>query len=91
MHSELDEILTRVKALDIGEMNQPHIRAHLKWEAGQMITHLKPDDLTDLELSALIAVLHAAHARILGGPSDSRPTFTLIPGEEPPVLSQSAG
>lgn len=91
MTSELNEIITRVKALDIGEMNQPHIRAHLKWEASQMITHLTPDDLTDLELSALIAVLHAAHARILGGPSSSRPTLTIVPSEESAELCESVG
>lgn len=91
MTSELNEIITRVKALDIGEMNQPHIRAHLKWEASQMITHLKSDDLTTIELSALIAVLHAAHARILDGPSSTRPTLAIVPGEQPAELCQSAG
>lgn len=91
MRSELTEMLTRVKALDLGEMNQPHIRAHLKWEAGQMVSHLKPDDLTDIELSALIAVLHAAHARILAGPTAGRPTLTLIPSQSAPQLRESVG
>ena len=52
----------------------------LKWEAGQMVSHLTPDKLTTLELAALIAVLHAAHARVLGGPSSSRPTLSIITG-----------
>lgn len=91
MTSELNEIITRVKALDIGDMNQPHIRAHLKWEAGQMITHLQPDDLTDMELSALIAVLHAAHARVLGDPSSTRPTLTIVSGEATPEFSEATG
>jgi hypothetical protein len=91
MESELNEIITRVKALDIGGMNQPNVRAHLKWEAGQMVTRLNPDDLTDIELAALIAVLHAAHARVLGGPSSTRPTLTLIPSESAPQFCESVG
>lgn len=91
MESELHEIITRVRsALDIGETSQTRMRPHLKWEAGQMVSHLNPDKLTTLELAALIAVLHAAHARVLSGPADSRPTLTLIPtGEESPELRQS--
>lgn len=92
MTSELNEIITRVKAaLDIGESSQPKMRPHLQWEAGQMVSHLKPDDLTTLELAALIAVLHTPHARVLGGPSGTRPTLTLIPGEAPPQLRESVG
>lgn len=92
MDSERNEIITRVKgALDIGESSQPKMRPHLKWEAGQMVTHLNPDDLTTLELAALIAVLHTAHARVLDGPSSTRPTLTLIPGESAPQLCESVG
>lgn len=92
MDSERNEIITRVSAaLEIGETSQTRMRPHLKWEAGQMITHLTRDKLTTLELASLIAVLHAAHARVLAGPADCRPSLTLIPGEETAELRQSAG
>lgn len=92
MDSERNEIITRVTgALDVGESSQPKMRPHLKWAAGQMVTHLKPDDLTTLELAGLIAVLHAAHARVLDGPSSTRPTLAIVPGEQPAELCQSAG
>jgi hypothetical protein len=88
--SELNEIITRVRAaLDIGETSQ--MRPHLAWEAGQMVSHLQPDDLTTLELAALVAVLHAAHARVLGGPASSRPTLTIVPDESGSQRFESAG
>lgn len=92
MTSELDEILTRVKAaLDTGSSSPLKMRPHLKWEAGQMVTHLKPDDLTTLELAGLIAVLHTAHARVLAGPSSTRPTLTVVPAEAAAEGFQSVG
>lgn len=89
MSAEHTEIITRVKAaLDIGNTDQQRMRPHLKWEAGRMVTHLKSDDLTTLELAALIAVLHSAHARVLGGPADSRPTLSIV-SETPAEFRQS--
>jgi hypothetical protein len=89
MDIELTEILTRVKAaLQVGATSQ--MRPHLKWEAGQMVSHLTPDKLTTLELAALVAVLHAAHARVLRGPADSRPTLTVV-GEETPEFGEATG
>jgi hypothetical protein len=88
MTSELNDILTRVAAaLDIGETSQ--MRPHLKWEASQMVSHLTPDDLTTLELAALVAVLHAAHTRVLDGPAGTRPTLTIVPGETRPERFES--
>jgi hypothetical protein len=92
MDSERNEIITRVSgALEVGDSCQHHVRPHLVWEAGQMVTHLKPNDLTTLELAGLIAVLHAAHARVLAGPTSTRPTLTIVPGETAPQLRESVG
>lgn len=41
------------------------VRPHLVWEVKQILTHITPDDLTDTELAALVAVLRAPHARWL--------------------------
>lgn len=94
MTIEADEIITRVKgSLDIGDASHPqnNVRPHLEWEARQMVSHLTPDKLTTLELAGLIAVLHSAHARVLGGPTSSQPTFTVIPGEQPPEFRKATG
>jgi hypothetical protein len=55
------------------------IRAHLKWEAGTMISRLNADDLTTGELAAFIAVLHAADARVITPPAGDRPLLRIIP------------
>jgi hypothetical protein len=92
MDSERDEIITRINgALKVGNSTQHHVRPHLMWEAGEMVTHLQPSDLTTLELAGLIAVLHAAHARVLGGPSSTRPTLTIAPMEAAAEGFQSVG
>lgn len=82
MDSEQYQIITRVKAaLDVGATDKARMRPHLAWEAGEMVSRLNADDLTTLELTALIAVLHAAHARVLTGPTESRPVLTVVPSE----------
>jgi hypothetical protein len=50
-----------------------------EWEAGQMVSRLKPDDLTTGELAALVAVLHAAHARAITPPTGDRPFLRIVP------------
>jgi hypothetical protein len=78
--SELEEIRTRINAaLDITDLAQQSIRAHLEWEAREMIAHIPPDKMTALELAAVIAILHIAHARILVPPSDGRPVLRVVP------------
>lgn len=90
MGSEQYEIITRVKAaLDAGATDQAKMRPHLVWEAGQMVSRLKAEDLTTCELAALIGVLHAAHARVLTGPTASRPTLRVLPTLEPTQLRES--
>ena len=93
MSSELNEIRTRLNAaLDImpTEMAQERIRAHLEWEVREMIAHVTPDKMTALELAAVIAVLHNAHARILMPPTGGRPILRVIPDcEEPAEICES--
>jgi hypothetical protein len=55
-------------------------REHLEWEAFQMVSNLGPEDLTTLELAALIGVLHAAHARrVITAPTGDRPLLRIVP------------
>lgn len=95
MSSELNEIRTRIiAALDLmpSEIAEQRIRAHLEWEAREMIAHISPDKMTALELAALIAILHSAHARVLTLPTGGRPTLRIVPAElEAAKFSESAG
>lgn len=93
MSAELNEITARVAgALDIVPIGaDADIRAHLEWEAREMITHLSPEKLTVQELAALIAVLHAAHARALVLPTARRPILRLATTLDAPKLSEPVG
>jgi hypothetical protein len=55
------------------------IRAHLLWELRQMMAAMPPDDLTNSELAAAVAVLQAAHARAIAPPTEDRPIFRIVP------------
>ena len=79
---EADAIRARMNAaLDIAltEGAPPHtIRAHLEWEAREMVARISPDKMTAMELAALVAVLHTAHARILAAPGGGRPVLRVV-------------
>jgi hypothetical protein len=95
MSSELNEIRTRINAaLDImpTEMAADRIRAHLEWEAREMLWHVPPDKMTPSELAALIAVLHSAHARVLTAPVGGKPILRIVPTElQTAQFSESIG
>jgi hypothetical protein len=94
MTSELNEIRTRInKALDLmpTEVAEQRLRAHLEWEAREMIAHIPPDKMTASELAAIIAVLHMAHARVLMAPTGGRPTLRVIPREDSAEVLESIG
>ena len=78
--TEIAELRAHIDSmLGVVTTGRGQIRAHLKWEAGQMITRLTPDDLTTPELAALVAVLHAAHARVVTPPAGDHPFLRIVP------------
>jgi hypothetical protein len=95
MSSELNEIRSRInKALDLmpTEVAEQRLRAHMEWEAREMIAHVTPDKMTASELAAIIAVLHLAHARVLMAPTGGRPLLRVIPAHEVSTeICESAG
>ena len=96
MSSELNEIRTRINAaLDImpTEMAADRIRAHLEWEAREMLWHVTPDRMTSTELAALVAVLHSAHARVLTIPVGGKAALRIVPSQplEAAQLGESVG
>ena len=50
---------------------------HLRWELEQVMSRVRPQDLSGVELAALLAVLAPAHCRVIGGPA-SRPSLTVL-------------
>lgn len=50
---------------------------HLRWELTQVMTRVQPDDLSNAEIAALLAILRPALTRIVGGPT-SGPRLRLV-------------
>jgi hypothetical protein len=42
----------------------------LQWELEQVMTRVKPSDLSAAEVAALLDILRPAHCRVIGGPVD---------------------
>jgi hypothetical protein len=57
---------------------------HLRWELHQMMSRVRPEDLSAVEIAALLAILTSAHSRVIGGPA-SRPRLRVVGvrGEHP--------
>lgn len=63
---------------------------HLRWELEQVMSRVRPEDLSAAEVAALLAILMPAHSRVIGGPP-GRPRLRVIGsrGEHPaPQLAQ---
>jgi hypothetical protein len=50
---------------------------HLRLELRQLMSRLRPDDLSAAEIAGLLAILVPAHARIIGGPA-GRPGLRIL-------------
>lgn len=42
---------------------------HLRWELQQVMSRVRPEDLSANEIAALLAILTPAHCRVIGGPA----------------------
>lgn len=42
---------------------------HLRWELQQMMSRVRPDDLSVAEIVALLDILKPANSRVIGGPA----------------------
>jgi hypothetical protein len=51
--------------------------ARLRLELRQLMSHVRPDDLSAAEIFCLLAILAPAHARVIGGPAD-RPGLCVL-------------
>jgi hypothetical protein len=57
---------------------------HLRWELRQVMSRVRPEDLSAPEITALLGVLTPAHSRVIGGPA-SRPPIGLGVGDKHPT------
>lgn len=55
---------------------------HVRWELEQVMTRVRPEDLSATEIAALLEILRPAHARVVGGPA-SRPGLRILRSEYP--------
>ena len=55
---------------------------HVRWELEQVMTRVRPEDLSATEIAALLAILRPAHARVVGGPA-SRPGLRILRSKYP--------
>jgi hypothetical protein len=83
--TELSELTDRISAAgDYVKAGQTRLLPHLRWELEQVMSRVRPDDLSAAEIAALLAILGPAHSRVIGGPA-GRPGFcvTGVSGENP--------
>lgn len=74
---ELVDQATRLREQDgVEHHEETCLSPHLRWELQQMMSRVRPDDLSVVETAALLAILVPAHRRVIGGPA-SRPLLRV--------------
>lgn len=66
---KLSEVGDRINAAR-GYTRSGHAKVlpHLRWELKQVMSRVRPEDLSAGEIAELLAVLTPAHCRVIGGP-----------------------
>ncbi len=78
--TELPEVSKRIAAgLDDVTTGLGFLPSHLRWELLQVMSRLRPEDLSVVEIAALLVILEPAHSRVVGGPA-SRPRLCVLAG-----------
>ena len=66
-----------VEGCNSADTDRTHLLPHLQWKLQEMMSRVRPADLSVAEISALLDILAPAHCRVIGGP-DSRPRLRLL-------------
>ncbi len=61
----------------IAKIAQDSLLPHLRWELEQVMSRVRPEDLSDTEIAALLAILRLAHCRVMGRPA-TRPALRVL-------------
>jgi len=56
---------------------------HLRWELREVMSRVRPEDLSATEITAILGVLTPAHTRVIGGPASRPPVFVEVRDEHP--------
>jgi hypothetical protein len=62
LDSELFEVVKHIVATGDVAGTSPHLR----WELQEVMSRVRPDDLSTAEISSLLAILVPAHSRVIG-------------------------
>jgi hypothetical protein len=78
--ADLSDVRDRVTAAcSFVEAGADAVLPHLRWELEQVMSRVRPEDLSAAEVAALLAILMPAHSRVIGGPS-GRPRLRVVAG-----------
>ena len=88
--TEISELTERITAAGDQVVAEPvRLLPHLRWELEQVMSRVRPDDLSAAEITALLAILTPAHCRVIGGPA-SRPGLRVAGSGRQDASSQLA-
>jgi hypothetical protein len=82
--TDLSGVADPIKGLDHVPTGRDSSSSHLRWELQQLMSRVRPDDLSADEIVGLLAILRPAHSRVIGGPA-GRPRLRILGlgGEHP--------
>jgi hypothetical protein len=87
---KLSEVGDRINAArGYRKAGRTSLLPHLRWELKQVMSRVRPEDLSANEIAELLAVLTPAHCRVIGGPS-GRPGATVSGGGSEKASSEFA-
>lgn len=56
---------------------------HLRWELEQVMSRVRPEDLSAVEIAAILTILTPAHCRVIGGPAARPGRSARLRSEQP--------
>jgi hypothetical protein len=76
--TELAEVGNRIaEGLDDMTTGLNSFSSHLRWELAQVMSRVRPADLSVAEIAALLVILTPADSRVIGGPA-GRPNVRVL-------------
>lgn len=69
--------LAKKRAIKIAKTDGDCLLPHLRWDLEQVMSRVRPEDLSDTEIAALLDTLRLAHCRVMGRPAP-RPGLRVL-------------
>jgi hypothetical protein len=65
--SEVDERIAAAQVeAETADRGGSIVMPHLRWELEQVMTRVRPEDLSGVEIAALLVIPRPAHSRVIG-------------------------